>query len=125
MINSIELTIWDRVFNLSIEFDCYQGETATNEQLDAVSWFSSNKRLIEKGKKAVEKFCRKQLVEDADNKNKNNVFSYVKPEYLYVKREKQPRVAIMCKYRYDLEHGLAVVFSQNDEVIVGIQDIIL
>ena len=31
----------------------------------------------------------------------------------------------MCKYRYDPEHGLAVVFSHEGKVSVGIQDIIL
>ena len=31
----------------------------------------------------------------------------------------------MCKYRYDEEHGLAVVFYSEGKVTVGDQDIIL
>ena len=31
----------------------------------------------------------------------------------------------MCKYRYDEEHGLAVVFDSERKVTVGDQDIIL
>ena len=74
---------------------------------------------------AVEKYCRDLLIEDVDNGKKDNIFSYVKPEYLFVKHEDKPRVAIMCKYRYDMEHGLAVVFSADGDISVGPQDIIL
>ena len=31
----------------------------------------------------------------------------------------------MCKYRYDIEHGLAVVFATDGSVTVGLQDFIL
>ena len=63
---------------------------------------------------------------DDENPIKDNIFSYIKPECLFVKRDKESsRIAMMCKYRYDLEHGLAVVFSSDGEVTVGMQDIIL
>ena len=63
---------------------------------------------------------------DDENAKKDNIFSYIKPECLFVKRDKEnPRIAMICKYRYDLEHGLAVVFSSDGEVTVGMQDIIL
>ena len=57
---------------------------------------------------------------------KDNIFSYVKPDYLFVKNEtKYHKVALMCKYRYDEEHGLTVVFDSEGKVTVGDQDIIL
>ena len=63
---------------------------------------------------------------DDENAKIDNIFSYIKPECLFVKRDKgNPKIAMMCKYRYDLEHGLAVVFSSDGEVTVGMQDIIL
>ena len=62
---------------------------------------------------------------DNENNRKDNIFSYIKPEYLFVKREDHPRVALMCKYRYDMEHGLAVVFAADGGITVGTQDIIL
>lgn len=81
---------------------------------------------LEQAKKSVEKFCKDQVKRDKENDKKDNIFSYVKPEYVFVKRdEKQPRVALMCKYRYDLEHGLAIVFSSDGKISVGSQDIIL
>ena len=32
---------------------------------------------------------------------------------------------MMCKYKYDPEHGMAIVYSADGKVTVGIQDIIL
>jgi len=34
-------------------------------------------------------------------------------------------VAIMCKYKYDIEHGIAIVFFSDGKIEVGTQDIIL
>ena len=81
---------------------------------------------IEQSKAKVECFCREQIENDENNLKKDNIFSYIKPEYLFVKNEKEnTRVALMCKYKYDLEHGLAVVFFKDGNIIAGLQDIIL
>jgi hypothetical protein len=65
-------------------------------------------------------------MKDEDNQKKDNIFSYEKPDYLLVKRDKEkPRIALMCKCRYEPEHGLTVVFTSEGDVDVGIQDIIL
>ena len=81
---------------------------------------------ITESKPYIEAFCRGQLEADPENKKKDNIFSYIKPDYLFVKRDKShPRVALMCKYRYDPEHGLAVVFARDGTVTVGFQDMIL
>lgn len=126
MIESLKITIWGRDFSLPIEYDCYEGETITTQQFDAVNCFSAHTEWVEDAKSYVEAFCKDQVMEDEENSKKDNVFSYIKPESIFVKRDKEhPRVALMCKYRYDLEHGLAVVFFSNGEITVGIQDIIL
>ncbi|MDE6708104.1 MAG: hypothetical protein K2K06_08720 [Oscillospiraceae bacterium] len=126
MIESLEINIWGREFNLPIEYDCYEGETVTEEQINAVSHFYAHSELIENAKNYVEAFCKDQVMEDEENGKKDNIFSYIKPECIFVKRDKEcSRIALMCKYRYDLEHSLAVVFSADGEITVGIQDIIL
>ncbi len=76
-------------------------------------------------KAQVVRFCKEEVLADNENNKKDNIFSYIKPDYLFVKREDHPRVALMCKYRYDMEHGLAVVFDTDGSVKVGTQDIIL
>ena len=125
MTNEISMIIWGREFILPIEYRCYDDEPVSKVQQNAVDVLCNHPEWVERAKNAVEKYCRELVVEDADNGKKDNIFSYVKPEYLFVKHEAKPRVAIMCKYRYDMEHGLAVVFSSDDDISVGPQDIIL
>ena len=125
MIDTIKTVIWGREFTLNVEYDCYEDEEVTDDQTKAVERFQKRKRMIEKAKTKVEAYCRQQVMEDEENEKKDNVFSYIKPDYLFVKREKYPRIALMCKYRYDPEHGLAVVFSSNGDIVVGMQDMIL
>ena len=126
MIETMKLTIWEREFSLPIEYDCYEGEDVTKEQKTAVNNFAKHKEWIDASKSIVEAFCREQVLEDEDNQKKDNIFSYIKPDYLFVKRDDEnPRVAMMCKYKYEPEHGLAIVYSTDGKATVGIQDIIL
>lgn len=126
MIESLELSIWGRSFTLPVEYDCYEGEEVTRAQNQALKRLKSHTEWIEQSKSIVEEYCREQVMNDDENAKKDNIFSYIKPECLFVKRDKEnPRIAMICKYRYDLEHGLAVVFSSDGEVTVGMQDIIL
>ena len=121
MIKDVDLKIWGRDFTLPVEYDCYSNEKITDEQIQNLDLFIRNKRLIDKSKIYVEDYCEKQISEE----NKNNIFTYIKPHYIYVKREPNPRVAIMCKYKYDTENGLAIVFDDSGNIKVTIQDEIL
>ncbi len=126
MIKTLTLTIWDREFDLPIEYNCHKGMRPTKVQLDALRSFVSHTEWIEKSKAEVEAFCKEKVLEDEDNQKKDNIFSYIKPDYLLVKRDaEKPRIALMCKYRYEPEHGLAIVYSADGEIIVDIQDVIL
>ena len=126
MTKTLDLIIWGRQFSLPIEYDCYAGESVTEEQIAALEVFASHEDWIQKAKRQVEAYCKKRVMEDAQNEKKNNIFSYIKPEALFVKRDEgHPRVALMCKYRYDPENGLAVVFNAKGNATVGAQDIIL
>ena len=126
MTNETTLTIWGREFLLPVHYDCFEDESVTPAQERALRAFLSDTVQIENSKQQVELYCRDEVNNDDENTKKDNVFSYIKPDYLYVTREEpHSRVAIMCNYRYDLEHGLAVIFSQDNHVIVSEQDAIL
>lgn len=126
MTKSVELIIWGRQFTIPIVYDCYRNESVTQEQTDALKAFTTHLDWIEKAKRQVEVYCRERVAEDDENQKKDNIFSYVKPESIFVKRDKgHPRIALMCKYRYDPEHGLAIVFSADGYATIGPQDIIL
>ena len=126
MTKKIKMNIWSRDFELPIEYDCYDDEKVTKEQINALKNFQKHKEWIDHSKPHVEEYCKEKVMADDDNVKKDNIFSYVIPKYLYVDREEpEPRVSIMCNYRYDMEHGLAVVFSAEGDVLVGMQDIVL
>lgn len=125
MIDTVKINIWKRNFELPIEYDCFSNEKVTVEQMNALNDFLKNISLLDKAKVFVEKYCSKALELDEENQNKENIFTYIIPHYIYVKRDDKPRIALMCKYKYDFEHGLAIVFHQNGKIEVGLQDIIL
>lgn len=126
LINELKINFWGRYFLIKVVYDCYGDEEITLEQKKAILRFSQNLNWIDKAKNFVELFCEEDLINDDENHKKNNIFSYIKPEAIFVKRDfENPRIAIMCKYRYDAEHGLAIVFDYEGNVTVGIQDIII
>ena len=126
MIESIDLMIWGREFTLPIDYNCYDGETETDEQFKALERLLNHKDWIDEAKSRVEAYCKDDVMDDEENNKKDNIFSYIKPECIFIKHEDfNPRIAIMCKYRYDLEHGLSIVFSTDGQITVDIQDIIL
>lgn len=126
MINELKMNIWGRDFSLEIIYDCYGDESVTPNQIRAIDRFAKHPEWVEKSKETVEGYCHKQVAADETNEKKDNIFSYIKPEMLFVKRDKsKPRVALMCKYRYDVEHGLAIVFSSSGKATIGSQNIIL
>lgn len=125
MIKEFETTIWGRPFTLRIAYDCYKSESITESQIKAVETFINHPEWVEKSKQIVEEYCRKAVLEDKENQKKDNIFSYIKPDFLYAVRDgKNPRVALICKYRYDPEYGLAIIFTMNGKAIVGSQDLL-
>lgn len=126
LIKSVDLSVWGREFSVSIDYDCFDDEEPLQEQIESLNNFIANDEWLEESKEYVEDYCSSQVNQDADNLKKDNIFSYIKPDYIFVKYEKHnPRVALMCKYKYDQEHGLAIVFTTDGDITVGIQDIIL
>ena len=113
MISELNISIWKRAFLLPVEYDCYDDEVVTDAQKSAAKMLTMHPEWIVSAKAQIERFCREEVLADSENNKK------------CVKHDDHPRVAMMCKYRYDPEHGLAVVFSADGSITVGPQDIIL
>ena len=126
MTNLFSATIWGRAFTLPIVYDCYGNKAIEPEQLEAMKSFSLHLDWIEKAKAQVEAYCTDCVRQDDSNQKKDNIFSYVMPRSIFVIRDKkQPRVALMCRYKYDPEHDLAIVFSLDGHATVCSQDTVL
>lgn len=119
----IKINIWQRDFDIEVVYDLLSGETVSKEQEGALRQFISCKEQITASKSDVEKYCLQENGAEIGANSIENIFKYVVPESIYVKRD--GRVAIMCNYRFDLEHGVAVVFKDGKLIKIGPQDIIL
>lgn len=124
--NKSKITIWDRAFELPVVYECYAGETVLASQREALVLLEDNVAEVTESLDAVKKYVRKtgagQLADDAIE----NIFKYVMPKSIFVRHSKKRRIAaIMCNYKFDMEHGIAVVFENGKFKEIGAQDIVL
>lgn len=125
--SNLRIDVWGRIFDLEIIYDCFHDEKITVEQEKTLDEFlKSSKEILECAYIMIEKYCTtnfKNIVGDRIE----NIFKYVKPQSIYVKREKTSdrTIALLCKFKLDLEHGIAIVIKNEKVLEVGLQDIIL
>ena len=124
MNNKIDLTIWGRRFELPYVYQNYSGEEVLSNQESTVEQLANVD--FQEAMEAVKRYILKHNKEDLAEDSISNLFKYVIPKRILIPRESEKRVfAIMCKYKFDMEHGLAIVFENEKFVAVGLQDIIL
>ena len=122
--NNIKLEIWNRCFNLKVIFDCLDDEKILDNQKAALDNFLNTD--ITDSLDKVKTYCLKHNANDIETDTIENIFKYVIPKSVYVPRDAKKRViAIMCEYRFDMEHGLAVVFENEKVKTICLQDYIL
>lgn len=120
-----KLTVWGRVFELDIAFDCFPDEDILEIQNEALKRLLASS-CINEAEIAVKEYCLKENRDDIQEDNIENIFRYVIPKSIYVARDAEKRVvALLCDYKFDMEHGLAVVFENECLQEIGMQDIIL
>ena len=74
-------------------------------------------------KKYIKKWNADELGEDTDI---CNIFRYVIPKgFLIPRKDDKTAFAVMCNYKFDMEHGIAVLFENGKCKEVGPQDIVL
>lgn len=123
--NKINMTVWGRTLDLSIAFDCYENENVLPEQRDALNRLL-NSDAIETSKSAVENYCMKMNGEEIGKNGIANIFKYVMPYGLYIRRSNTSDryVGLMCKYRFNPEDGLVVLFKNEAVCDIGTSDIL-
>lgn len=118
------LNVWGRNFKLEIIYDVFTGEEVLDEQIAALSEFLKKKDVLLQDPTPVKEYCISDRGEEVGG-SIDNIFKYVIPTSLYIKRETKNRVvALLCNYKFDIEHGLAIVFENEKLKEIGNQDII-
>ena len=121
--NELTINIWQRQLSLPIEYDVYPGESITPLQKKAVEVFI-READINSAKMVIEYCIHKEG--NHTGERIDNIFRYVMPRYIYVPNTTKERVvAIMCDYRFDEEHGLAIVYENEVLKEIGPQDTVL
>ena len=124
--NSIKIVLWGRTFDLDIVFDCYKDEDVLELQREAVKLFLDNTQNIDLSLDSIKEYCLTSNRDDILENCIDNIFKYISPKYIFVPRENDKRViAVMCNYKFDMEHGIAVIFENEQFSKIGKQDIIL
>ena len=148
--NNVKMNIWGRVFELDIVFDALRDGTILDNQKKTLELFfktNSSKIVndnleinsiteikgenvietpIDKTKSLIEDYCLENANEDIDIPI-TNIFKYVIPKYLYISRTKDEtrRISLMCNFKFDMEHGLAIIFKNEEFEKIGEQGLVL
>lgn len=125
--NKVKINIWGREFELEVRYDCFEDEEELlPTQENAISKLLESSNVINESLEYVKEYCLSNDRDKFQEDNIENIFKYVIPAYLYVMRTGADRtIAIVCDYRFDLEHGIAVVFKNEKFYQIGTQDIIV
>ena len=116
------LNIWGRDFSLKVTYDAYTGEAVLDIQKEALASFISAADEILASSKEVKQYCLEKNG-DLIEKPVENIFKYVIPEELFIKRDEKKRVVmLLCNYRFDEEHGIALTFENEVLKHIGPQD---
>lgn len=121
-----KMTIWGREFELDVCMECYPGETVLDSQENALTELLKATDSIETAKKQVEEYVIANNKRSFPDGKMDNIFRYVMPVSIFVPHNKKRSLAaILCNYRFDMEHGQAIVFENGVFQSVGPQDSIL
>ena len=122
--NKVKVTIWGREFELDVIFQNYPGEIVDDMQKKTLEDITSTD--FDKSKKEVEQYIRKYFSFELGEDSLDNIFRYVIPKRILIPKSDESSIfAVMCNFKLDMEHGIAVVFENNEFKAAGAQDIIL
>ena len=125
--DKINLNIWGREVSINIIYDCFDDEKITIQQTETYNQFIQLKdKILEQAYLKLEDYCKTNYPDDL-GEGFDNIFKYIKPKQLYIKRSTSGNkiAGLLCDFKFDMEHGLAVYIENGVVTKVGPQDIIL
>lgn len=123
--NKEKLNLWNRDFELYVNYSCYPGETITDIQTTAAKEFCKDTSVVLASLDKVKAYIEKTSEAEIKADEIENIFKYIIPKSIFIPRVDRKVVAVICNYKYDMENGVAVVFENGEFKEIGPQDIIL
>ena len=123
--NKITMNIWGRDFELPIMIKIFKGKEITDIQKQAIENFKNCESVVNATKQEVEEYIIDNGLKENGMPEVDNIFKYVMPKSISVPKSSDRIVAIMCNYKFDMEHGLAIVFENEMFKNIGPQDMVL
>lgn len=121
--NKIEVKIWGRDFSIDAALQMYPGIEATSKQIETLNSICSID--FAHSLDDVKAYVATRNGAELNETGIRNIFKYVMPDHFYIPRRPDGLIALMCNYRFDLEHGIAVVFIDGQFKKVCSQDEVL
>jgi hypothetical protein len=125
--NKIDIKIWGRDFTLPVSYDLFEDEEVLLvSQIQALGKLAENSSIFDNELDRLKKYCKERNPDKLADTEIENIFKYVMPKKILIMRsENDRRFALLCDYRFDPEHGLAMVFADERLAAIGTQDIAL
>ena len=112
MINKMSIAIWERKFELDVIYKTFAGKGITALQGEAADMFYKKKEFND-SLEQIKMYVMSNGGLENGVTGIDNIFRYVMPKCIYIPKANNRTVAILCDYRFDPEHGIAVVY-END-----------
>lgn len=123
MVDYLEFKLWGKEETLPIEYNCYDGESITEQQIDAINNIQAHVEFFDNTLDQVIGFLKKRGCDT--ELNEENIYDYVQPQCIFVKHEvEKPRVALMCLSVLE-EDGIAVIIAEDGTITVSTQDLLI
>ena len=122
--SKVKANIWGREFELGVSYQNFPGEDITDNQRNTLAVIPS----VDYGaaKIGVEGYIRKFFSAELGDERLDNIFRFVMPKSVLITRAEGTRIfALMCNFKLDMEHGIAVIYEDEQLKAVGPQDLIL
>lgn len=122
--NRVKVCIWGRDFDINYSFQNFPGEEVTDYQIKTLEGIFSVD--FSESLNHVKQYVMKKDGSEIAESSIENIFRYVMPKNILITRNNEIReFAIMCNYKFDMEHGIAVVYHNEVFKTVVPQDLIL
>ena len=122
---SLTREVWGREFDLPIYFEDLDDDGISKLQWDAYGYIIVNWSTINDVLPELMNYCNENDSQEAEHVS-DNIFKSVIPKSLFIPNTNTCRtVALMCDYRFDPEHGIAIVFENEVLKTIDTQGIIL